>query len=151
MVKVSQYQQVVAIIKPTLGDHTERHHMQKPLSPRLSQLRTRGQFLHCGSFQNSTRERSCKCYHNAHNTNLTYDPAHNSRDVPHIPKVESAGKPHNHYGYADRRALHMQHLHDHHINGNLSHENQYQQVYNPNLALNHQLTAPIKPVRTCSQ
>ena len=52
----------------------------------------------------------------------------------------SAGKPHNCFGYADRRALQSETLIDH----NFSHDNQHQKVYNPSLAFNHQVTG------TCS-
>ena len=47
------------------------------------------------------------------------------------------------YRYADRRVLQPEHFIDHHVNGNFSLENWYQQVYNLNLAFNHQVTATI--------
>ena len=37
----------------------------------------------------------------------------------------------------------LEHMVEHHINGNFSHDNQHQEIYNPNLAFTHQVTAPI--------
>ena len=82
-----------------------------------------GQSQHHGSFHHSTLEMSHKCYHNGHNTNPTYDSAKHSRDASHTPLVELVGKSCNKYDYANRRALHVKHLHNHHINGNFSHDN----------------------------
>ena len=45
----------------------------------------------------------------------------------------------NHYGCANRRALQSEHS----IDGNFPSGNQHQEVENPNLAFNHQVTAPI--------
>ena len=68
--------------------------------------------------------------HNGQYTNLKYDMAHSSRDVPHTPTVRITGKPNNQYGYADADGTSVQskHLIDH----NFSHDNQHQQEYNPN-------------------
>ena len=115
--------------------------MQRPPSPKHSQLRTRGWSQPCGIFHYSTLEMSYKCHDSGHNTNLTYGPAHRSRDAQHTATVDSVGKLFNHYGYADSRALQLEHFIDHRINSYLS-DDQYQQVYNPNLAFNHQVTAP---------
>ena len=79
-------------------------------------------------------EMSCKHNHIGQNTNAMYDPSHSSRNVSHTPTDESAGKPHKCYSYANRRTLQLGLLIDHHIDGNFSRDNQYQEVYNPNIA-----------------
>ena len=124
-------------------DHTDRQHMERPTSPKLLWLRTRGQSQCHGSFHHSTLEMSYNCHHNEHNTSPTYDSTHTSKDM----SIDSAGKPCNFFGYADKRALHLEYLIDHHINGNFSHDNLYQETCNLNLAFNHQVTAPINQLR----
>ena len=55
--------------------------------------------------------------------------------MPHTPSI----KPRSHQGFADRRVLPSEQL----IDNNFPYDNQFQEVYCPNMAFNHQATAPI--------
>ena len=60
--------------------------------------------------------------------------------MSHTSTVRPTSESHNHYGFADRRALQLEHS----INSNFPCNSHHQYVHNPSITYNYQEIAPIE-------